>query len=218
MSSVGGQDTIVRYPDLIEALVAAGNDPIASTVNLAELRATISPLGFRRSFRVHPDELQRLTVPTLLLWGDHDPVGALKVAHATARLVPDAQLEVLPAGHVPYLATASECPSSCPRSSAQEAIDDRLASAFGRATVAATSKKAGRNRSGRPMKVKGLGRALGTSFGVVVGRGWCSEGVRSAPVASVSAGRWSTGTIRPVLVRGVGAGGCRRLGGRPVRM
>ncbi|MGH2743012.1 MAG: alpha/beta fold hydrolase [Thermoleophilaceae bacterium] len=149
MSSVGGQDTIVRYPDLIEALVAAGNDPIASTVNLAELRATISPLGFRRSFRVHPDELQRLTVPTLLLWGDHDPVGALKVAHATARLVPDAQLEVLPAGHVPYLATASECPSSCPRSSAQEAIDDRLASAFGRATVAATSKKAGRNRSGR---------------------------------------------------------------------
>jgi pimeloyl-ACP methyl ester carboxylesterase len=103
MSSVGEQDTIVRYPDLIEALVAAGNDPIASAVNLAELRAVISPLGFRRSARMHPDELQRLTVPTLVLWGDHDSVGSVEVARATARLIPEAQLEVLPGGHVPYL-------------------------------------------------------------------------------------------------------------------
>jgi pimeloyl-ACP methyl ester carboxylesterase len=103
MSSVGEQDTIVRYPDLIEALVAAGNDPIASAVNLSELRAVISPLGFRRSSRMHPDELRRLTVPALVLWGDHDPVGGVEVARATARLVPEAQLEVLPGGHVPYL-------------------------------------------------------------------------------------------------------------------
>jgi pimeloyl-ACP methyl ester carboxylesterase len=52
---------------------------------------------------VHPDELQRLTVPTLMVWGDHDPVGSVKVAQATARLVPKAQLEILPAGHVPCL-------------------------------------------------------------------------------------------------------------------
>jgi pimeloyl-ACP methyl ester carboxylesterase len=103
MSSVGEKDTIVRYPDLIEALVAAGRDPIASAANLAELRAAISPFGFRHSLLVHPDELRRLTVPALVLWGDHDPVGGVEVARATARLVPDAQLEVLPAGHVPYL-------------------------------------------------------------------------------------------------------------------
>jgi pimeloyl-ACP methyl ester carboxylesterase len=53
--------------------------------------------------RVHPDELRRLTVPTLVVWGDRDPVGGTKVAEATARLVPKAQLEVLPAGHVPWL-------------------------------------------------------------------------------------------------------------------
>jgi pimeloyl-ACP methyl ester carboxylesterase len=103
MSSMGEKDTIVRYPDLIEALVAAGNDPIASVVNLAELRAAISPFGFRRSMRVNLEELRRLTVPTLVIWGDQDPVGAVEVAQATARLVPKAQLEVLPAGHVPYL-------------------------------------------------------------------------------------------------------------------
>ena len=45
MSSLGEKDTIVRYPGLIEALVAEGRDPLASAVNLAELRAAISRLG-----------------------------------------------------------------------------------------------------------------------------------------------------------------------------
>jgi pimeloyl-ACP methyl ester carboxylesterase len=103
MSAMGERDTIGRYPDLIDALVAAGRDPIASAANLAELRAAISPFGFRRSVRLRPDELRRLTVPTALIWGDHDPVGAVAGARATARLIPDARLEVLPAGHVPYL-------------------------------------------------------------------------------------------------------------------
>ena len=56
---MGEKDTIVNYPDQIEALVAAGNDPIVSRVNRAELRAIISPFGFRRSFRVQPDDLRR---------------------------------------------------------------------------------------------------------------------------------------------------------------
>jgi pimeloyl-ACP methyl ester carboxylesterase len=103
MSSVGEKDTIGDYPDLIESMVAAGNDPIASAADLAEFRAIISPLGFRRSLRVQPNELRRVAVPTLLIWGDHDPVGPVKVAQATARLISNAQLEMLPAGHVPWL-------------------------------------------------------------------------------------------------------------------
>jgi len=103
MSSMGEKDTAVRYPDLIESMVAEGRDPIAAAANLAELRAASSPFGFRGSLRTHPEELRRLTVPTLVIWGDHDPVGAVKVAQATARLIPKMQLEVLPAGHVPYL-------------------------------------------------------------------------------------------------------------------
>ena len=103
MSSMGEKDTIVRYPDLIDSLVATARDPIASAVNLAELRAAISPLGFRRSLLVHPDELRRLSASTLLIWGDHDPVGAVEAAQTAAALIPDAQLELLPAGHVPYL-------------------------------------------------------------------------------------------------------------------
>jgi pimeloyl-ACP methyl ester carboxylesterase len=103
MASMGEQDTIVRYPELIESIVAAARDPMASAANLAELRAIISPIGFRPSARIDPDELRRLDVPTLLIWGDHDPVGTAEVARETATLMPRAQLELLTAGHVPYL-------------------------------------------------------------------------------------------------------------------
>jgi pimeloyl-ACP methyl ester carboxylesterase len=103
MASMGEKDTIINYPVQIQALVAAGNDPVMSQVNLAELRTVISPIGLRPSLRVRPDELRQLTIPTLLLWGDHDPVGAVKVAQATAKLIPNAHLEVLPAGHGPWL-------------------------------------------------------------------------------------------------------------------
>jgi pimeloyl-ACP methyl ester carboxylesterase len=103
LAAMGEKDTIVHYPELIEALVAAARDPIASAANLAELRAVITPFGFRPSARLDADELRRLDVPTLLIWGDHDPVGSADVARETARLMPRAQLELLPAGHVPYL-------------------------------------------------------------------------------------------------------------------
>jgi pimeloyl-ACP methyl ester carboxylesterase len=103
MSSMGERDTIVRYPDLIDALVAAADDPIASSANLAELRAVLTPIGFRPSSMVRPDELRGLSVPALLIWGDRDPVASVRSAQATARLIPDARLEVLPGGHVPYL-------------------------------------------------------------------------------------------------------------------
>ena len=103
MSSMGEKDTIVRYPNLIEAQVATAADPIAVAANLAELQAVLTPFGFRRSVRMTPDELRRLRAPTLLIWGDRDPVGAVEAARAAAELIPDARLEILPGGHVPQL-------------------------------------------------------------------------------------------------------------------
>lgn len=103
MSSMGEGETIGRYPDLVDALIAAGNDPVATATNLAELRAAISPVGFRRSLRVRPDELRALGTPTLVIWGDNDPVGTVEAGEETTRLIPGARMEVLPGGHVPYL-------------------------------------------------------------------------------------------------------------------
>jgi pimeloyl-ACP methyl ester carboxylesterase len=73
MASFGENETIVRYPKLIEALVLAGHDEVASRTGMTELRDIISPLGFRASVRIQSDELQRVSVPTLIVWGRTDP-------------------------------------------------------------------------------------------------------------------------------------------------
>jgi len=103
MASMGEGATIVRHPDLIEAIVAAGRDPIASAADLAELRAILTLLRFRRALRVQPGDLQHVTVPTLLIWGDHDPVGRVEVAQTVASLILHAQLDMVPAGHAVWL-------------------------------------------------------------------------------------------------------------------
>ncbi|MCK8673692.1 alpha/beta hydrolase [Rhodococcus sp. HM1] len=103
MSSVGEGDTILRYPDLLDSLVDAAHDPVATAANIAEFRAFLSPFGVRSGTRIRPDELRRLSVPTLMIWGDHDPVVPVADARAAADLIPNARLEVLPAGHVPQL-------------------------------------------------------------------------------------------------------------------
>lgn len=103
MTFMGEGKTIIDHPDLLDSLVVGARDPITRATNLAELRSIITPRGARPQMQIRPDELRRLTVPTLLVWGDHDPVASVEVAEGAARLIPRAQLEVLPAGHVPWL-------------------------------------------------------------------------------------------------------------------
>jgi pimeloyl-ACP methyl ester carboxylesterase len=108
-SAVGEKGTLASYPDLVDLLVAAGRDPVTDHAAMAEFRALISPFallspsGFRRRSRVRPDELRQLAMPTLVIWGERDPVGSIPVARAVTELIPDARLEVLPTGHGPWL-------------------------------------------------------------------------------------------------------------------
>ena len=102
LSSVGEGETVTRHPDILRSVVVGGNDPMASAMNRAELRAVISVRGYRRSNSVSAADLRRLDVPTLLVWGDHDPVGSVACAQEVARLIPDSRLELLPGGHVPW--------------------------------------------------------------------------------------------------------------------
>jgi pimeloyl-ACP methyl ester carboxylesterase len=103
MPSVGEGDTILRHPDLLDSLIDAARDPVATAANVAEFQALLSPFGTRSATRIRPQDLRQVAVPTLMIWGDHDPVVSVADAQAAAGLIPDARLEVLPAGHVPQL-------------------------------------------------------------------------------------------------------------------
>ena len=108
-SFMGEKDTLPRHPDLIDLMVALGRDPVTDRASRAEYRALappfalLSPSGFRRRARVRPDELRRLAVPTLLVWGERDPLGGASVARAATDLMPRGRLAVLPTGHAPWL-------------------------------------------------------------------------------------------------------------------
>jgi 2-hydroxy-6-oxonona-2,4-dienedioate hydrolase len=103
------RETLARHPDLVDLLVAAGRDPVTDRAARAEFHALLSPFallspsGWRRRGRLRPGELRRLAVPTLLLWGERDPVGSIPVAKAVTGMIPGARLEVLPTGHGPWL-------------------------------------------------------------------------------------------------------------------
>lgn len=103
MSGMGEGDTIVNYPHQIEALVAAGRDPVASMANLDELQTLISPEGWQPSVETRVSELEGLKPSTLLVWGTNDPLGGVDAARKAASAIPDGQLEMLDAGHGPWL-------------------------------------------------------------------------------------------------------------------
>lgn len=108
MRSMGEADTIVDHPGLIDAFVAAGNDPIAGQATGEELAGVIRGLlGFRAACRFTDAELRKVEQPTLLIWGEHDPVGRLDAAHAAAALIPHARVAQVPTGHAPWLGEAA---------------------------------------------------------------------------------------------------------------
>lgn len=106
---LGEGETVPEHPDLLDLWVALGHDPVADRASTQSFRALISPYallfpgGFRRRARIGPEELAALRTPTLLVWGENDPIGDAVVAREVAGLIPECTLELLPAGHLPWL-------------------------------------------------------------------------------------------------------------------
>ena len=57
-------------------------------------------------------ELQQLAVPVLMIWGDEDPYGGPEIGQRACALMPDAQLEVIPGRHAPFLDDPERCGAS----------------------------------------------------------------------------------------------------------
>ena len=81
------QETLARHPDLIDLLVAAGRDPItdhaASRDSRSSPRSPAVAVRVPASFARAPDELRQLAMPTLVIWGEHEPLGSIPVAQGS---------------------------------------------------------------------------------------------------------------------------------------
>lgn len=47
-------------------------------------------------------------MPTLLMWGDREPLGDVGVARAVVDRIPRAELALVPAGHAPWIGRADQ--------------------------------------------------------------------------------------------------------------
>jgi pimeloyl-ACP methyl ester carboxylesterase len=91
-----------------------GDPPAEFASLLADMAADARPESFRVALLVmaeadQSDLLPRITVPTLLIWGEQDVRSPLSVARQFERAIADAQLVVIPrAGHVSNLERPEE--------------------------------------------------------------------------------------------------------------
>lgn len=106
---MGERETISTHPELVDLFLVAGRDQLAVSATRAEVRALVSPFallardGWRRRSRIRTDEVRELAVPTLLIWGEREPLGSAAVGQAVTELIPAARLKVLSGGHAPWL-------------------------------------------------------------------------------------------------------------------
>jgi pimeloyl-ACP methyl ester carboxylesterase len=67
-------------------------------------------LGRPRPENVLSDaELQLIAASVLMVWGDEDPYGGAEIGQRAAALIPNAQLEVIPGRHAPFLDDPQRC-------------------------------------------------------------------------------------------------------------
>lgn len=109
-----------RVPDaLLEGFAASARLPGAQRSLRTMVERVFVPAGMglftTRSLGTHTlvPELDKLTSPTLFLWGDRDPLGTPDVGRRLAAKMPDARLQVVEdAGHLPWLDQPDFCTAS----------------------------------------------------------------------------------------------------------
>lgn len=105
---VGEETAVDIVPEMVDVLVAANEDPVASQAAISEIRAVLSPhmlvnpTAWRPAAAVTMDELSAVSVPTLIIWGRKEPLASADTAQRIANQFQNVQFEVVEAGHVPW--------------------------------------------------------------------------------------------------------------------
>lgn len=106
MGGVVALGVALRYPEMVRRLVLVATSGGLDVEALggqdwrADYRAEF-PNAAKWVTEQHVDytqQLARLTAPTLLMWGDQDPISPLAVGRRLASVLPNSQLTVVPGG------------------------------------------------------------------------------------------------------------------------
>ena len=85
----------------------ADTDTMANELNLIE--KALSWRGTRPELLLDRARLERITQPTLYIWGEDDTFGGAELARQTTTSTPDARLHLIPqSGHLPWLDAPEE--------------------------------------------------------------------------------------------------------------
>lgn len=105
----GERESVQRYPALVRAIAAHQGDPRSAEAGLSEFNALLSLRGWRPSVRIREEELRALRQPTLVVWGENDPLGGPDDVRDGVDAIPDVRFESVAAGHVPFFAHPERC-------------------------------------------------------------------------------------------------------------
>lgn len=73
------------------------------------LKTTLSLSGANHRYRLKAEELRQIEHPVLFIWGDNDPFGDSEVGRRAVELMQNARLELIDAGHIPWLDRPEVC-------------------------------------------------------------------------------------------------------------
>ncbi len=103
-------------PAMVEAYTDSQRLPATASLMRNIQRAARFPGRFdHRSLWLDDADLGRIATPTLFLWGPNDFVGDVDHAHATVAAMPNAELEIVGVGHLPWLQDPATCARSIER-------------------------------------------------------------------------------------------------------
>jgi len=96
-------------PEMIEYLRRVERLWTRSPTRISLIQSALRLRGPRRALQLRDDELAHVTQPVLFIWGDRDDHGPPAVGRRAVSIMPNAAIEVLPSGHVPWLENPDRC-------------------------------------------------------------------------------------------------------------
>jgi pimeloyl-ACP methyl ester carboxylesterase len=95
--------------EFFEMVAAYQKLPNYATAWLTLVQRCLGLRGAVPDVRLDEEELRRVQQPSLFIWGDGDVFGGPEIGERAVRVMPNAQIEVVSGGHLPWLDDPAGC-------------------------------------------------------------------------------------------------------------